>query len=888
MIPVTPAAPRAVEASIDYFSAQSAEEALPAASRASSADEALQASSRASSDSGSSIQQLTDDLEEAVDCLLKLVPSLQDPAPQDVYNDSAGNLEMKKDIDLAIGMFPKAPSLLLRRLAFSNWKRRQYLESLKLRSREDKTSRTKTTARRSASDEEYIRSIGFYTTSNIINRPNRIGFSPHHPSYTQGTSSEGPLSVNDSVFSGSDYFGDQSATSVSESDRWTGQRRYDIPKPPMLLRPGSAFECPFCGQEIMFGVQVTSNDDWALHVFMDIEPYQCTFDNCLRADKTFGIQEEWFQHELSNHRLCKVWVCQSCNYEAGEKEDIELHLSTKHKDIISGDNLSTVASLCERYSEKALSEQSCPFCGLSKLPPEGLKLHIADHLEQLSLLSIQNDDRYEENFYARPFDNPISEHKAKFVLLNNFVQEQRGFFWQPTQEQPNDSTAGSNLAFVEDSDDEPLDRGIKSPVVSPENNSHSPRPPMQRRGDSWMTKVNTFLDKQDADQPRPSIWKSKVESFLDNQLAQEDTQSDFKLLNPMGEALGDHAVEAAALSPSLMRPLRPFRSKPPPRDLDFIGREGDLARLHKALLNPGSVCILSAAGGMGKTAAAVEYTYRYEEVYSYIFWISAETAISCADTYTFIAIQFVLDEGDTTSDQDRLITLGREFLEQLDKKWLLVFDNVNKWTDIQEYVPMNLSKTQGSLLVTARTSELINPPKSHLMELGALSLDEGRQMLLLSMQPGLNHKQLRSHPEYKLAGEIASLAERVPLALAHIAGYVQVSGCTLTDFVQLWNERRRSTRVSPQTTNPLILSTDKALETVWNIGLREVTSDARELLNILAFLDSENIQKKLLIGEHKEPSLDFLHSDQAFRFDITYQVLIEQKAVLTLFPDTKG
>ena len=142
------------------------------------------------------------------------------------------------------------------------------------------------------------------------------------------------------------------------------------------------------------------------------------------------------------------------------------------------------------------------------------------------------------------------------------------------------------------------------------------------------------------------------------------------------------------------------------------------------------------------------------------------------------------------------------------------------------------------------------------------------------MQPSLNHKQVRSHPEYKLAGEIASLAERVPLALAHIAGYVQVSGCTLTDFVQLWNERRRSTRVSPQTTNPLILSTDKALETVWNIGLREVTSDARELLNILAFLDSENIQKKLLIGENKEPSLDFLHSDQAFRFDITSWLLI--------------
>ena len=55
---------------------------------------------------------------------------------------------------------------------------------------------------------------------------------------------------------------------------------------------------------------------------------------------------------------------------------------------------------------------------------------------------------------------------------------------------------------------------------------------------------------------------------------------------------------------------------------------------------------------------------------------------------------------------------------------------------------------------------------------------------------------------------------------------------------------------------------------MWNIGLREVTIDARELLNILAFLDSDTIQKDLLVGEHEEPSLDLLHSSEAFRYAI--------------------
>lgn len=59
--------------------------------------------------------------------------------------------------------------------------------------------------------------------------------------------------------------------------------------------------------------------------------------------------------------------------------------------------------------------------------------------------------------------------------------------------------------------------------------------------------------------------------------------------------------------------------------------------------------------------------------------------------------------------------------------------------------------------------------------------------------------------------------------------------------------------------------TDKATEIVWDIGLREVTIDARELLNILAFLDSDTIQKDLLVGEHSETALEILHSSEVFR-----------------------
>ncbi|MCJ1405770.1 hypothetical protein MMC11_009000, partial [Xylographa trunciseda] len=850
--PVTPAGPQALDPSVDYFPVQSS-------------DGERHVSSRASSDSGSSIQQLTEDLDETVKCLVQLIPALQDPAPQDVYDGRATHLEANKDIELAIKMFPKAPSSLTRRLGFSNWKRRQYFESLDSRPHPARHSDSKTKGIISANDYDHVHDIGFYTTSNIINRPNRIGYSQHELSSSPGALSAGPMSVNDSVFSEQDYFGSRSATSVAESDHLTGQRRYDVPRPPVLLRPGSSFDCPFCGQEIIFGVQIASMADWDRHVLRDLEPYQCTFDGCLRADKTFGIMEDWFRHEVENHRLATVWVCDSCNYEVNEREDIELHLSEKHKEIVTSENLSAMVLLSERHSGAAVSYQCCPFCGLSKLSSEVLKTHVADHLEQLALLSVQTDSE-SQSFYPLQFGNTAAESKVKFTLLKEFVQEQRGYFWQTSKEQANNSTADSAVQFAEDSDDEAVGQDIKFQRVQPEINSRSQRPPLQRRGDSWMTKVNTFLEKQDAEHPRPDFWKSKVESFLEMQSTQGEPQAETTAFARIGETADYPDQDAALLLPILSGPMRPFRTKPPPRNVDFVGREGDLARIHKMLQIPGSICILSGTGGVGKTSAAVEYTYRYEDSYSYIFWISAETAISCADTYSLIATQFNLAENDTMPDQDRLVTLSREFLEQTEKRWLLIFDNVYRWSDVQEYLPLDPCNTHGSVLITARNSELITSVECQTMELAALSLDEGRQMLLMSMQPSLDLGHLRSHPEYKLAGEIASLAEKLPLALAHIAGYIQVSGCTLTDFVQLWNERRGSTRSSTHVANPLMLSTDKALETVWNIGLREVTTDARELLNILAFLDSEMIQRKLLVGEHKEPSLDFLHSDQAFRY----------------------
>ena len=451
----------------------------------------------------------------------------------------------------------------------------------------------------------------------------------------------------------------------------------------------------------------------------------------------------------------------------------------------------------------------------------------------------------------------LPNYKAE--LIKDFIEKQQDdYFMRPVKAPPDESTEDLPF-FADDSDEEAVAATLKRPTLKAGVVPRMNRPSLKRNPDSYTRKVNSYLETQRTN--------SKIERSLDNQCEYDDQLSESNVLDPVNSSDNHHQNKPRGVRDLDELVYHPFRTKPPPRNDDFVGREADLTKIHSSLSTPGSTCVLYGIGGIGKTGTAIEYTYRYERTYSHIFWVNAESAISCADSYSLIATHLLVADDDTAYEQGRLISLGREFLEQTELRWLLVFDNVNIWSDILEYLPTDPLKTHGSILITARNSSLsfLASLKCQSMELGALNLEESRQLLLLSMQPQLDRRQLKSHPEYKLAGEIATLAERLPLALAHIAGYLQESKCTLTDFVQLWNERRRHTKAMTQPSTLPIHSTHRALETVWNIGLREVTIDARELLNVLAFLDSENIQRNLLVDKHEEPQLDFLHSDQTFR-----------------------
>jgi hypothetical protein len=599
----------------------------------------------------SKLSTLIENIDGLVGCLMRVASSVYDPFPLDVYSSDTKPNDADLDIDIASTLFPAATQSLLTRLGWASWRRRRHLKALgeKRGSRMPfsgmENSTTPRRVKKSQLREVAVDAFNFQKpvlrSGGPPPRAKPLAY-PSHPA----PSTTAPSTDGDSVFS-NPIVELKSVTSVTETEAPIKQK--GVPKPPISWEKGGIFLCPYCLDEVDIPNSIATKFEWEGHVFGDLEPYMCTFDNCLRPDKTFRARDDWFQHEMESHRIVKVWVCHACAREFNSPQAFEIHLQEKHNNVCEPNQMAMVISLCMKNSQSRPEEDVCPLCAM-KLHIEALKDHIANHLEQLALTSIDGEESSEEDdtdeIASQRFDDNASEGRAKLEILNDFVEEQLGYVL-PDKKGPADTGAdGANIDFVRDSDDED-DSGDEGRFGAPS---------MRKAGDDgtdW--KLANYLS-------NPS---GKARETREPTIA---SSANWKI--PISS---DARTSTSTTS---------LRTTPHPKDDDFVGRDADLAKLYKILSAPGRICTLSGIGGVGKTATAVEFTHRYEQAYSYIFWTQAETRVGCADTFSLIAVALGLDPD--CQDQKQLIESSRDFLETTNKRWLLVFDNVDNWADIEK------------------------------------------------------------------------------------------------------------------------------------------------------------------------------------------------------------
>ena len=212
---------------------------------------------------------------------------------------------------------------------------------------------------------------------------------------------------------------------------------------------------------------------------------------------------------------------------------------------------------------------------------------------------------------------------------------------------------------------------------------------------------------------------------------------------------------------------------PFPRNRDFVGRDGDLSRLHASLSSAPSGPIgirpagLTGMGGIGKTQLAVEYVYRHKDDYpDGIFWIDA--AGSLTDGFARLASDTRLHWAEHDRPRDEQIRSAFAALNDRPNA-LVVLDNLTNPATIA--VPVLPGCTPEDLrchvLFTTRRHDL-----GRFTGVEVTVLPETPALRLLLRHPSRQAALHPSHPDHEQRRAVARMLGRLPLALELAGAYL--------------------------------------------------------------------------------------------------------------------
>ncbi len=249
----------------------------------------------------------------------------------------------------------------------------------------------------------------------------------------------------------------------------------------------------------------------------------------------------------------------------------------------------------------------------------------------------------------------------------------------------------------------------------------------------------------------------------------------------------------------------------PVANVQFTGRNLTLSALRAALrqARPGApgLAVLYGLGGVGKTQVALEYVHRFGAAYDLVYWINAEPVVLIDSAFADLGERMGLPR------QQNVPLSIRAVLEALNRtteyaRWLIVFDNVDEFADIQSFVP---SGGHGHVIVTTRNQTWGDNAETLPVE-------------VFTRPESIAHLRRRvkgiSDDD---AGKIAELLGDLPIAVA-------VGGALLA-----------SSGTSPAQYRAQIAAgeTDAAINAVWDLSLNQLEEDspgAYRLLEICSVL----------------------------------------------------
>jgi hypothetical protein len=347
----------------------------------------------------SELAQLASNIAEVNTCLMRLSLAIRNPAPHDQFKESA-QIDVAHfepfDINHVRGKFKLAPEYLVLRLGKAISRRRQYL-----RYREDHRRKLE-------------QGLGLHP---VLQEPSKAPSEKMQSTVASSIPTAVKAAASGLDWDQDDYYG-ETLSQTSYASSHSDPSRLKPPPLPRTAQDSEPFECTLCYRF----TSIRQTNAWHKHVFRDLQPYMCTFDDCHTPDRTYESRHEWFQHELHAHR--KWWECiVGCNATFTSLHAFNKHLGQEHSELAGAVRIEDLVRTCARQIPLE-NEAECNLCRERLSSLTELRRHLGKHQEELSLfalpLRVQDDDsEHQEDEFE---DRSISGDAGRSLLLSGELQ----------------------------------------------------------------------------------------------------------------------------------------------------------------------------------------------------------------------------------------------------------------------------------------------------------------------------------------------------------------------------------------------------------------------------------------------------------------------------------
>jgi tetratricopeptide (TPR) repeat protein len=241
---------------------------------------------------------------------------------------------------------------------------------------------------------------------------------------------------------------------------------------------------------------------------------------------------------------------------------------------------------------------------------------------------------------------------------------------------------------------------------------------------------------------------------------------------------------------------------------------------------------LHGLGGVGKTQIALEYAYRHEADYAYVFWISAIDQAQLLSGFGDIAKHISCFQQTSGLSPVEIAKSVLDWLKVI-KNWLLIIDNLDDITIVEGYLPA--ISWNGHTLITTRDKNSDGIPAEGI-EVTLMSEGDSLQFFLCRVRlPDTSSPRFQDE-----ARRIIKELGHLPLALEQAAAYIHNSR-KIDEYLPTYHEQRQELlQWQPRGNYPNKFT----VATTWKVSLEKLRlscPDAITLIQCFAVINTDEI-----------------------------------------------